>query len=149
MCWGPRRGNDAVILHPTPENIQEVSDPRFVLYEDTLMEWANLSSLEGIFVGIEEGKHLEMIGDVGDLDISSDALFYADYMYGHVREYDLDGNLTAVVGKQGEGPGEFYSVEYVDIVETDKDSYLVVGGSEIDVVVFKEEGGGMGIVKQF
>ena len=37
-----------------------------------------------------------MIGDVGDLDISSDALFYADYMYGHVREYDLDGNLTAV-----------------------------------------------------
>ena len=135
------RGNDAVILHPTPENIQEVTDPRFVLHEDTSVQWVDLSSLNGVFVGIAEGTHLQMIGNVSDLDISVDKMLYADYIYGHVREYDLDGNLTEVIGKRGEGPGEFPKVRFVEVAGTDEGSYLVVGGSLFDVVVFKEDDG--------
>ena len=135
------RGNDAVILHPTPENIQEVSDPQFVLREDTSVQWLDLSSLNGVFVGVAEGTHLQMIGDVSDLDISVDKMLYADYIYGHVREYDLDGNLTEVIGKRGEGPGEFPRVRFVEVAGIGKDSYLVVGASGSRVVVFKEKNG--------
>ena len=134
-------GNDSVVLHPTPDNIQEVTDPRFVLHGDPSVEWIDLSTLEGIFVGLEDGAPLEVIGQVWDLDISMNGLFYSDFIYGHVREYDLEGNLTRVVGKRGEGPGEFPRVLFVDVMNTGKDSYLVVGGSEIHVVVFKEDDG--------
>ena len=134
---------------PTPENIQEVTDPRFVLREDTSVQWVDLSTLAGIFVGLEDGTPLEVIGQVWGFDTSVDALFYADFMYGHVREYDLRGNLTEVIGKRGEGPGEFPRVFFVDVMNTGKDSYLVIGGSNVDVVVFKEDDGAWGVVKQF
>ena len=49
---------------------------------------------------------------------STDALFYVDFAYGHVRIYDLHGNLISVVGKRGEGPGKFTGVYHVDVVET-------------------------------
>ena len=137
------RGGDPAgfVLHPTPDNIQQVSDPRFVLHEDTSVQWFDVSSLEGVFVGVEEGEPSETIGQVWGLDISKNALLYADFMYGHVREYDLDGNLTEVVGKRGQGPGEFPRVRFVDVAGTSKDSYLVVGASEKRIVVFKDEDG--------
>ena len=64
---------------------------------------------------------------------------YADFEYGHVRAYDLRGNLTAVVGKRGEGPGEFPLANQVNVTETGDETLLVVGASASLVSVFQQQ----------
>ena len=136
------QGTPDVVLHPTAENIQSVTDPRFVLHEDTsdTAPYMGASTLEGILIGAEQGEPLEMIGTVRDVDISADGLYYVDFVYGHVRVYDSRGTLTSVIGKRGDGPGEFSSVRKVSITETKDGPLLIVGASSYKVSVFQQEG---------
>jgi hypothetical protein len=96
--------------------------------------------LEGVLIGLEEGEPLEMIGRATDFDISADGLYYVDFEYGHVRAYDFLGNLTAVIGKRGEGPEEFPFVQQVSVTRTVDAPLLVVGASSRRISVFKQEG---------
>lgn len=136
------RGDSSVILHPTPENVQKVTDPRFVIHEDLsdTVAWVDLSPAQGVLIGVKDGPPLEMIGVVRDLDISTNSLFYADFVYGHVRVYDFRGNLTSVVGKRGEGPGEFPQVTKLAVMENDTGPILVVGASGNQIAVFQQTG---------
>ncbi len=136
------RGTPDIILHPTAGNIQSVADPRFVLHEDSsdTLPYLDASSLKGVLIGQKEGEPLEMIGSPQDFDISVDGLYYVDFAYGHVRAYDSSGTLTAVIGKQGEGPEEFPFVRKVSYTETVDGPLLVVGASSSRISVFKQEG---------
>lgn len=136
------RGTPDVILHPTAGNIQSVADPRFVLHENSsdTLPFLDASSLEGVLIGLKEGEPLEMIGTPQDFDISVDGLYYVDIVYGHVRAYDFLGNLTAVIGKRGQGPEEFPFVQQVSFTRTVDAPLLVVGASSKRISVFKQEG---------
>lgn len=136
------RGTPDVILHPTAGNIQSVADPRFVLHENSsdTLPYLDASTLEGVLIGQKEGEPLEMIGTPQDFDISVDGLYYVDIVYGHVRAYDFLGNLTAVIGKRGQGPEEFPFVQQVSFTRTVDAPLLVVGASSKRISVFKQEG---------
>lgn len=136
------RGDAKMVLHPTTENVQSVTDPRFALHEDASgsVPWVDLSTLEGVLIGVEESAPLEMVGLVWDVDISMNALYYVDFVYGHVRVYNSRGDLTSVVGKPGKGPGEFANVNKVAVMEADEGPLLVIGTSSRNVSVFQQEG---------
>lgn len=132
-----------VIWHPTPANIQTISDPDFVLREDTsnVGPWIDLLSRVQVTIGVEESQPLDMIGQVSDMAVGLKHLYYTDFIHGHVREYDFLGNLTAVIGKRGQGPGEFPLADKVALSETENEAFLVVAGSPIPVSVFRKEAG--------
>ena len=112
--------NPAVTIHPTPENLPEIEDQRFVLQHglvDTL-RYANPDEYDKITIGVEEGDAQDMIGSITDL--ASDhrgTLYVLDDAYSNVRAYDYDGNLIGIFGSAGEGPGEFYKPWNVAVVD--------------------------------
>lgn len=112
--------NPAVTVHPTPENLPEIEDQRFVLQHGLVdsLRYANPDDYEKIAVGVEEGDAQDMIGSISDL--ASDhkgTLYVLDDAYSHVRAYDYDGNLIGIFGSAGEGPGEFYRPWNVAVID--------------------------------
>ena len=98
------------VLHPMEENIPVITDSRFVLHEEKSVEtkpFMDVSSENRHLIGIMEGSSAEMIGDIADVTISKEALYYVDSEYGEVRVYDQLGSLIGTVGSPGPGPGEF------------------------------------------
>ena len=48
--------------------------------------------------------------------------------------YDLTGRLNQVIGKQGEGPGEFPQARHVQVVNHNDGELLIVGASGIHII---------------
>ena len=139
LLMGACEGDDRIIWHPTPENVQTVTDPQFVLREDTANAgpWAEVLSRAQLTIGAAEGEPLDMLGQVRDMAIGRNHMYYADFIYGHVREYDFQGNLTSVIGKRGLGPGELEMADKVALASDE--AILAVVGSPRDVSVFSKE----------
>ena len=83
-----------------------------------------------------EGSTAEMIGDIADVTISREALYYADNEFGEVRIYDQLGSLMGTVGSPGLGPGEFQQLDKLSV--TDDGEILVVLDQSIRVQVFRQ-----------
>jgi hypothetical protein len=112
--------NPAVTIHPTPENIPEIEDQRFVLQHEAVdtLRYANPDDYDKITIGVEEGDVQDMIGSISDL--ASDhrgTLYVLDDAYSHVRAYDYGGNLIGTFGSEGEGPGEFHKPWNIAVVD--------------------------------
>ena len=139
VCASCGPDNNVVQLHPTPQNIPEISNPQFILHEPQIdtEPWANFSAMQAKVIGAADGEHLELIGSVWDLVVGPEALYYVDFAYGHVRMYDLTGRLNQVIGKKGEGPGEFPQARHVQVVNHDEGELLIVGASGIQISVFE------------
>ncbi len=97
-----------VELHPTAENIPEVTDPRFILHEDPESTFMDEASHEKITIGVAEGEYHEMFGNITDLALPGDGtVLVLDFGSSEVRVFDYGGALLASFGGRGEGPGEF------------------------------------------
>ena len=97
-----------VELHPTPENIPEVTDPTFILHEDPELAFMSEASHEKIVIGVADGEYHEMFGIVTDLAFPGDGtVLVLDYGSSEVRVFDYGGALLSSFGRPGEGPGEF------------------------------------------
>ncbi len=95
-------------LHPTPENIPEVTDPTFILHEDPELAFMSEASHEKIVIGVADGEYYEMFGIVTDLAFPGDGTVLGlDYGSSEVRVFDYGGALLSSFGRPGEGPGEF------------------------------------------
>ena len=133
--------NPTVTIHPTPENIPEIEDQRFVLQHELVdtLRYANPDDYDKITIGVEEGDALEMIGSISDL--ASDhkgTLYVLDEAYSHVRAYDYDGNLIGVFGSEGDGPGEFNNPWNVAVID-DGNTIIVSSFSSARVNVFTRQ----------
>lgn len=97
-----------VKLHPTPENIPQVTDPRFILHEEPGRTFMDETTHEKITIGVEDGEYHEMFGAVYDLALPGDGTILAlDFENSEVRVFDYAGALLTVFGRSGDGPGEF------------------------------------------
>ena len=97
-------------IHPTPENIPEIEDPRFVLRheEEDSLWYANPDDYNKITVGIKDGDAWDMIGEIRDMASDGNRTLYVlDKAHSNVRAYEYDGRLIVIFGAAGEGPGEF------------------------------------------
>lgn len=134
-----RSGEEGITLHPTPANIPVFRDSAFVHSEHrTDSPWLEIAALQGQTIGVEEGASQEMIGLFMDLAIGPEEIVYADWMHQEVRVYGFDGSFKGLVGKRGQGPGEFIFPKAVDIADGDK--LLVVGYDGSRIQYFRRQG---------
>lgn len=127
------------VLHPTEENIPEITDSRFVFHEKISVEaksFLDISGGNGHMIGIMEGSSAEMIGDIADVTISKERLYYADSEYSEVRIYDQLGSLMGTVGSPGAGPGEFQQITNLSV--TGDGEILAVLDQGTRVQVFRQ-----------
>ncbi|MXY07042.1 MAG: hypothetical protein F4058_05145 [Rhodothermaceae bacterium] len=128
------------LLHPTPENIPEVTDPLFLLQEPssgTAQSILNVASVDGFVIGVNEGSHKDMLGEVEDVDISRKAIYYADSKHGEVRFYSFAGDLIGIIGSPGNAPYEFNGLNGLAV--TNDGSLLVVWDKARRVQVFRQQ----------
>jgi hypothetical protein len=85
-----------------------------------------------------EGSSAEMIGEITDITISKEALYYADGGYGEVRIYDQLGSLMGTVGSPGPGPGEFQQLDKLSV--SDDGEILAVLDRGTRIQVFRQRG---------
>ena len=123
-----------VELHPTAENIPEVTDPRFILHEDPNSTFMDEASHEKITIGVAEGEYDEMFGRIASLALTGEGtVLVVDAANTEVRVLDYDGILLTTFGRSGAGPGEFRD-EPDNISVVDKGSSVFVLGSFGDFV---------------
>lgn len=130
-----------VELHPTAENIPEVTDPRFILEEDPNVTFMGETSHEKITIGVADGEYHEMFGRIANLALTGNGtVLVVDAVNVEVRIYDYDGTLLTTFGGSGEGLGEFRD-EPDNISVVDEGSSVFVLGSFGDfVTAFELEG---------
>ena len=125
-AYGQRRSR-IVERHPTPENIPEVTDPRFILHEKPSLTFLEEDKYERIAIGVAEGEHYEMFGSVADVAAVGDGTFLVlDSEGSEVRIFDFEGTHLGTIGKPGEGPGEFYRPpDYVSVADQGSSVFTV------------------------
>ncbi len=149
-CGSGKEGVDLGLLHPTPENIPEVTDPLFLLQEpssETAQSILNVASVDGYVIGVNEGRHEDMLGVIEDVNISREAIYYADGEYGEVRFYNLSGDLIGIIGSPGIAPYEFKNLNGLAV--TGDGSLLVVWDNARRIQVFRQQGSGYNLVSSF
>lgn len=125
--------------HPTPENIPEVTDPRFILREDPKATFMEEDEYETITIGVAEGEYHEMFGAVADIEAMGDGtLLVLDSENQEVRVFDYDGLLLGTFGRPGEGPGEFRNSPHHLSVADQRNVVFTVGFSRF-VVAFDRQ----------
>ncbi len=126
--------------HPTPDNIPEVTDPKFILREEPASTFLNEYEYETITIGVAEGEHHEMFGKVADIaSMGNDTFLVLDSEYGELRLYNYDGSLLGTFGQLGEGPGEFPdSPDHISIADQGKSVFTVGSGSHF-IIAFERE----------
>ena len=129
-----------VELHPTPENIQEVTDPTFILHEDPELAFMSEASHEKIVIGVADGEYHEMFGQITDLALPGDGtVLVLDNGSSEVRVFDYGGALLASFGGPGEGPGEFRQRPFKISVADQGQSVFVLEGFGRSVVAFDRQ----------
>ena len=119
-----------VELHPTAENIPEVTDPRFILRADPMSTFMDEAGYEKITIGVEDGEYHEMFGEVVSLALPGDGtVLVLDSENREVRVFDYDGGLLTTFGRHGAGPGEFRSKPKRISVADQGESVFVLTGS--------------------
>ena len=135
-----QRNREIVERHPTPENIPEVTDPRFILREEPASIFLNEDDYETVTIGIAEGEYHEMFGDVTDIASLDDGTFLVlDSEYSELRLYDYDGTLIGTFGESGDGPGEFpYPPDRISVADQGKSVFTVGFGAQF-IVAFERK----------
>ena len=116
-----------VELHPTPENIPEVTDPRYILHEDPESTFMDEAGYDKITIGVADGEYHEMFGEITDLALTGDGtVLVLDYGSSEVRVFDYGGALLASFGGHGEGPGEFRERPYqISVADQGKSAFVL------------------------
>ncbi len=137
-------------LHPTPENIPTITDPLFLLQEsdsETTPSILNVGSVDGSLIGVNEGAHDDMLGVIEDVDISREAIYYADSEHGEVRFYSFSGDLIEIFGRPGNAPYEFNNLNGLAV--TNDGSLLVVWDQARRIQIFRQQQSTYELVSSF
>lgn len=124
------------VTHPTPQNIPDASviltregDPAY-----DLSYWSSTRPVTQI--GVDEGPEHAMLGVIESVSMDANGnIFILDYEYSTVRIYNEGGDYMSSFGSEGDGPGEIWYPESIDLSEDD--SLAVIVGSEPRITVFR------------
>lgn len=124
------------VTHPTSQNIPDASviltregDPAY-----DLSYWSSTRPVTQI--GVDEGPEHAMLGVIESVSMDANGnIFILDYEYSTVRIYNEGGDYVSSFGSEGDGPGEIWYPESIDLSEDD--SLAVIVGSEPRITVFR------------
>ncbi len=117
-CKPSSNNTGGEIVHPTPENIPDVSEVDHIIRKDGeppqdagLIYWANrLSHTKELFtIGASEGEPHEMLGGIRAVTVDSNGTIYLlDAKSVQIYVYNEEGQfLQTIGGGYGQGPDEF------------------------------------------
>ncbi len=124
------------VTHPTPQNIPDASviltregDPAY-----DLSYWSSTRPVTQI--GVDEGPEHAMLGDIESVSMDANGnIFILDYEYSTVRIYNEGGDYVSSFGSEGDGPGEFWYPESIDLSESD--NIAVIVGREPRITMYR------------
>ena len=131
-----RVGVSEGLVHPTKDNIPEVTDSRRILHASPRMTFMDQVEYDSVTVGVNEGMQHEMFGYIVDARMDQRlGILVLDSEYSEVRVYDYSGKLIGTFGAKGKGPGEFLHPRQLAI--TNAGSTIFVLTAERRVSVFE------------
>lgn len=124
------------VTHPTPQNIPDASviltregDPAY-----DLSYWSSTRPVTQI--GVDEGPEHAMLGDIESVSMDANGnIFILDYEYSAVRIYNEGGDYVSSFGGEGDGPGEIWNPESIDLSESD--NIAVIVGREPRITMYR------------
>ena len=99
-------GSARLIVHPTPENIPEVTDLAFVIESHARKPFLDSAEWDSATVGALEGEEYELFSHIVGNALVDGAVFVLDQEAGEIRAFDVEGKFLGVKAAPGEGPGE-------------------------------------------
>lgn len=95
-------------------------DERFNIKDSSLEYDLNLVYQHTIVLEDVFGKSLGKYISNSTVDIdNNDNIYIGDYISGDVKKYSYEGQLLNIIGKHGQGPGEFVRISSICILEND------------------------------
>ena len=96
-----------------------------VVHADGPPAWGpNVRLVAAFALGAVDGPPEYAFGLIGSTAVDGSGGFYVyDYRDVQIRHYDVNGRFTGVIGRKGQGPGEYGDVSGIDVAE---DSLLIV-----------------------
>ncbi len=125
------------VTHPTPQNIPNAS---VILTRegDSAYDPSYWSSTRPVTqIGVDEGPKHAMLGIIESVSMDANRnIFILDSEYNTVRIYNEGGDYIGSFGSEGDGPGEFWDPESIDLSEGD--SLAVIVGRESRITMYRQ-----------
>jgi hypothetical protein len=132
----PNSNVNVVVAHPTPQNIPDAS---VILTKegDSAYDSSYWSSTRPITqIGVDERPKHAMLGVIESVSMDANRnIFILDYEYSTVRIYNESGDYLSSFASEGDGPGEIWYPESIDLSEGD--SLAVIVGSEPRITMYR------------
>ncbi len=99
-----------------------------------------LHATETMSIGTVSGTPEETLDRVSSGFLDQDGkIFISHGVDSHVREYGVDGSFRSSIGRKGQGPGEFWLLQW--IAAFGSDSIVAYDGGESRISIFGKDGG--------
>ena len=93
--------------------------------------------MEDLRIGVLEGEPAYMFGNVSDLAVGRDLSLYILDGTG-IRQYDRQGRFVRQIGGRGQGPGEYGSIQGIEVLPDGRLAIWDIGHRRI--IVYSAEG---------
>ncbi len=129
-----RVGVSEGLVHPTKDNIPEVTDSRRILHASPRMTFMDQVEYDSVTVGVNEGMQHEMFGYIVDARMDQRmGILVLDSEYSEVRVYDYSGKLIGTFGAKGKGPGEFLHPRQLAITNAGRTIFVLTAERRVSV----------------
>ena len=129
-----RVGVSEGLVHPTKDNIPEVTDSKRILRASPRMTFMDQVEYDSITVGVNEGMQDEMFGYIVDARMDQRmGIAVLDAEYSEVRVYDYRGKLIGKFGAKGKGPGEFLHPRQLAITNAGRTVFVLTAERRVSV----------------
>ena len=129
--------SNVAVFHPTPQNIPDATVLVTGKDDSAYFDMSYWSSKQpSTRIGVAEGPQHAMLGSVRSVSVDANQrVFILDGENTIVRIYSREGDYISSFGKAGNGPGEFWHPNSVDLFESD--SLAVIIGRDERVTIYQ------------
>jgi len=90
-------------------------------------------------IGIASGKEEYMFQQIGAIEVDDAGTIYiSDWKESHIKVFDRNGVYLKIIGRKGQGPGEFERINRLQIINHNK--LVVFDGSRKQFSIFDQNG---------
>lgn len=116
------------------DGVTIVKNPKEPMYGEDVLRFE-----EELSIGEPEGREEYMFSLISSIDVDSNGNIYVlDVKEAHVKLFDNDGRLIRIIGKSGQGPGEFQNPHTVQI--TGKNEVVIFDPLPQKLLFFSADG---------
>lgn len=137
-CWSP--------ISLVPVVAQEVRDSSGIVVTSDTARAARIDLEALMRIGSFEGEGPESLGRVHKIAVDQrrGEVFVADASYQVVKVFGVDGEFQRLIGREGQGPGEFSNISGVAVA---RDTVVVTDGIKVHTFTRRGEHIGSGVLR--